>query len=177
MAAGTVHRSRESRSVSEPVQFSVNGAEVCAAVDGQTALIYFLRNDLGLKGTRFGCGTGECGCCSVLMDGARIRACETPLWAVAGKEITTIEGLNSGDTPHPLRQAFIDEQAAQCGYCVNGIIMAAAALLAREPDADEATIRKHLDENLCRCGVQGRMVRAILKAGAILQKAGTAPAS
>jgi nicotinate dehydrogenase subunit A len=162
--------------VSEPVRFSVNGETCSMALDPDTPLIYVLRNDLKLTGTRLGCGGGECGCCSVLMDGRRIRSCETPLWGVAGKEITTIEGLSRDGQLHPLQQAFIDEQAAQCGYCVNGIIIAAASLLASNADVAEAEIRKHLDENLCRCGVHERMVRAVLRAAKAMKvKRSTSP--
>jgi nicotinate dehydrogenase subunit A len=119
-----------------------------------------LRGDLGLVGSRFGCGTGLCGACFVLLDGQPVPACDTPLWSAAGRSVTTVEGLRG----HPLLAAFLAEQAAQCGYCVSGILVSAAALLAREPYPDEAAVRGALDRHLCRCGAHGRMVRAVLRA-------------
>src|SRR4051812_35816246 len=148
----------------ERVKLQVNGREHEVAAEPKTPLLYILRNDLGLKGTRFGCGTGHCGACTVLMDGKAIQSCDTPLWSAAGKEITTIEGLGSRDKPHPLQQAFLDEQAAQCGYCINGILMSAAALLQRSTRPTEEEIAKALDRNLCRCGTHVRILRAIRKA-------------
>jgi nicotinate dehydrogenase subunit A len=123
-------------------------------------LLFALRNHLGLKGTRFGCGLGLCGSCNVLVDGRPMHSCDTPLWSVEGREIVTIEGLH--DTP--LQRALIDEQAAQCGYCVSGVVMTATALLAGNSSPDEAEVRAALDDNLCRCGAHNRMVRAVLKA-------------
>jgi nicotinate dehydrogenase subunit A len=144
----------------ETFRLLVNGAEVTVECDRDTPLLFALRNHLGLKGTRFGCGLGLCGSCNVLVDGRPIHSCDTPLWSVEGKEIVTIEGLH--DTP--LQRALIDEQAAQCGYCVSGVVMTATALLAGNSSPDEAEVRAALDDNLCRCGAHNRMVRAVLKA-------------
>jgi nicotinate dehydrogenase subunit A len=119
--------------------------------------VYILRNDLGLKGTRFGCGTGHCGSCTVVMDGRAIQSCDTPLWSAAGKEVTTIEGLGTAALPHALQQAFLDEQAAQCGYCINGILMSVSSL--EKPTEEE--ILKALERHLCRCGTHVRILRAI----------------
>lgn len=127
-------------------------------------LIYALRHDCQLKGTRFGCGTGQCGSCHVLIDGVSVAACSTPLWAAVGKALVTVEGLAVGDRLHPLQQAFIDEQAAQCGYCLSGMLISAAALLKRSPQPEEAEIRRALDTHLCRCGTHNRIVRAVMRA-------------
>ncbi len=146
------------------ITLTVNGAaREIEAAEG-TPLLYALRNDLNLKGTRFGCGAGHCGACNVLIDGHAVAACDTPLWAAAGKEITTIEGLGTPAEPHALQRAFIAEQAAQCGYCSSGIIISAAALLARNRNPGEAEVRAALDRNLCRCGTHNRIVRAVLRA-------------
>ncbi len=147
-------------------RLTVNGvpAEVEAGAD--TPLLYALRNDLGLKGTRFGCGSGQCGACFVLIEGHAAPACDTPLWSAAGKEITTVEGLGKGGSLHSLQQAFLAEQAAQCGYCASGILISAAALLAMNPRPTESEVRAALDRNLCRCGSHNRMVRAVLRASA-----------
>jgi nicotinate dehydrogenase subunit A len=142
----------------------VNGRAAEVAAEPNTPLLYVLRNDLGLKGTRFGCGAGHCGACTVLVDGNAVQSCDTPLWSAAGREITTIEGLGSAAQPHPLQRAFLDEQAAQCGYCVNGIIMSAAALLAKTPRPTDGEIAAALDRNLCRCGTHVRILRAIRRA-------------
>jgi len=123
-----------------------------------------LRAELGLTGTRFGCGANACGACNVIIEGEAVASCDTPLWAAAGKRITTIEGLGTPEHPHPLQRAFLEEQAMQCGYCVAGILMSAAALLARKPEPTEAEVRAALDRNLCRCGAHNRMVRAVLRA-------------
>jgi len=147
-------------------RLTVNGAarEVAAGLD--TPLLYALRNDLQLKGARFGCGSGQCGACFVLMDGHAVPACDTPLWSAVGKEIVTIEGLGANGSLHPLQQAFIAEQAAQCGYCTSGILISAAALLRENPRPTEAEVRAALDRNLCRCGSHNRVVRAVLRAAA-----------
>jgi nicotinate dehydrogenase subunit A len=150
----------------ERVKLQVNGREHEVAAEPKTPLLYILRNDLGLKGTRFGCGTGHCGACTVLMDGKAIQSCDTPLWSAEGKEITTIEGLGTREKLHPLQEALLDEQAAQCGYCINGIIMSAAALLQRSKNPTEEEITKALERNLCRCGTHVRILRAIRKAAA-----------
>ena len=146
-------------------ELRVNGERVSVAAGPKTPLLYILRNDLGLKGTRFGCGEGRCGACTVLIDGRAVQSCDVPLWSAVGKEITTIEGLGREGAWHPLQQAFIDEQAAQCGYCINGIIMTAKALLDRTPHPAEREIRAALAErHLCRCGTHLRILRAIQRA-------------
>ena len=142
----------------------VNGRAQEVAAEPNTPLLYVLRNDLGLKGTRFGCGAGHCGTCTVLVDGNPVQSCDTPLWSASGREITTIEGLGSAERPHPLQEAFLGEQAAQCGYCINGIIMSAAALLAKTPRPTDAEVAAALDRNLCRCGTHARILRAIRRA-------------
>jgi nicotinate dehydrogenase subunit A len=146
------------------IRLNVNGAdrEVAAAED--TPLLYALRNDLGLKAARFGCGTGQCGACFVLIDGRAVASCDTPLWSAVGKAIVTLEGLGTPERPHPLQCAVIDEQAAQCGYCLSGILVSAAALLAQNAMPGEADVRAALDRNLCRCGSHNRLVRAVLRA-------------
>ena len=142
----------------------VNGATRTANVEPDTPLLYVLRNDLELNGPRFGCGLSQCGACTVLLDGTPARSCVLPVSAVGTKGVTTLEGLGTADKLHPLQKAFIDEQAAQCGYCSNGMIMTAKALLDRTPKPTEAQIRKALAANLCRCGTQNRIVRAVMKA-------------
>ena len=149
--------------MNEPVTLHVNGAGHEVACDPDTPLLYVLRNDLGLVGAKFGCGLGLCGACNVLVDGHPVHSCDTPVWSVVGKRITTVEGLGNGQ-PHRLQETFVDEQALQCGYCTAGMIVTAAALLEREPDVDEAGVRRALDGNLCRCGAHNRIVRAVLGA-------------
>ena len=127
-------------------------------------MLYMLRNDLALNGAKFGCGLAQCGACTVLLDGRSVRSCVTETGAIGELEITTIEGLGTIDKPHPLQQAFIDEQAAQCGYCINGMIMTAKELLDRNPHPNAAEVREALAGNLCRCGTHGRIVRAVLRA-------------
>jgi nicotinate dehydrogenase subunit A len=150
------------------IEFTLNGTDVSIQVDPQTPLLEVLRNDLLLNGPKFGCGLAQCGACAVLLDGVSIRACVTPVDSVAGKSITTLEGLGTAEKPHPLQSAFIAEQAIQCGYCASGIIITAAALLKNEPSADEQTIRRALSGHLCRCGAQPRMLKAIKRASAEL---------
>lgn len=150
--------------MAETVRLRVNGVEKVVLAEPATSLLAALRGPLGLTGTRFGCGVGQCGACNVLLDGRVIASCDTPLWAAAGKDVTTVEGLGTPERPHPLQSAFIAEQAMQCGYCVSGILMSAAALLRRNPDPGEAEVRAALDQNLCRCGAHNRMVRAVLRA-------------
>ena len=157
---------RQDAPATDAVTFSVNGRRVSLPLDPGTPLLYVLRNDLGLKGTRFGCGTGHCGTCTVLVEGRPLQACETPLRAVDGRHVTTVEGLADGDRLDPIQQAFVDEGAGQCGYCLSGIIVAAAALLESNPAPSDAEIRSALDGHLCRCGVQPRIVRAIRRAAA-----------
>jgi nicotinate dehydrogenase subunit A len=146
------------------VRLNVNGVarEITAVQD--TPLLYVLRNDLGLKAARFGCGTGQCGACFVLIDGRAVASCDTPLWSAVGKEIVTLEGLGTPERPHPLQAALIDEQAAQCGYCVSGVLISAAALLKQSASPSEGDVRAALDRNLCRCGSHNRLVRAVLRA-------------
>ena len=141
----------------------VNGVskEVAAAPD--TPLLYVLRNDLGLAGTRFGCGGGQCGACFVLVDGKAMASCDLPLWSVENKKIVTVEGLGDGGL-HPVQRALIAEQAAQCGYCMSGISVSAAALLSRNSSPTEKEVREALDKNLCRCGSHNRVVKAVLRA-------------
>jgi nicotinate dehydrogenase subunit A len=156
--------------VSETFALEVNGAGREVSAEPNTPLVYLLRNDLALKGTRFGCGSGHCGACTVLMDGTAVQSCDTPLWSAAGRRITTIEGLGSAERPHPLQQAFLDEQAAQCGYCISGIMMSAAALLRKNRDPSDVEIAAALDRNLCRCGTHVRILRAIRRAAAALRE-------
>ena len=159
----------------ETLKLRVNGIERELRAEPATPLLYILRNDLGLKGTRFGCGEGHCGACTVLIDGRAVQSCDTPLWSAAGHDITTVEGLSPDGAPHPLQQAFIGEQAAQCGYCINGIMMSAAALLKRNPDPSEAEIVAALDRNLCRCGTHVRILRAVGRAARMLREDGRQP--
>ena len=147
----------------------VNGRRREVRTEPDTALLYVLRNHLGLKGTRFGCGFGLCGACLVLVDGLVAYSCDTPLWAVRGKEITTVEGLGTSDQPHPVTRALIAGQAAQCGYCLSGVIIAAVGLLRRNADPSDEEVRAALDGNLCRCGAHNRIVRAVLDAAAELR--------
>ena len=142
----------------------VNGASRSVSVEPDTPLLYILRNDLELNGPRFGCGLSQCGACTVLVDGRVTRSCVTAVSSLGAKSITTLEGLGSKDRLHPLQKAFIEEQAAQCGYCTNGMIMAAKALLDKTPRPTEAQIKKALAANLCRCGTHNRVVRAVIRA-------------
>src|SRR5687767_7869355 len=150
--------------MTQPFALNVNGAARTVSVESGTPLLYVLRNDLELSGPRFGCGLSQCGTCTVLVDGKPVRSCVLPIDAASGKKVTTLEGLGSGSSPHPLQRAFIAEQAAQCGYCSNGMIMTAKALLDRTPNPTEAQVRKALGANLCRCGTHNRIVRAVLRA-------------
>lgn len=133
-------------------------------VDASTPLLYVLRNDLNLNGPRFGCGLAQCGACTVLVNGLPMRSCVTPVSAVATAEVTTLEGLGGRNNPHPVQKAFIAEQAAQCGYCSNGMIMAAASLLAHNPDPSDSEIRQALAGHLCRCGTHTRILKAVRRA-------------
>lgn len=148
----------------ETTRLTVNGVAREIAADQSTTLLSVLRGTLGLTAAHFGCGVNQCGACYVMIDGHAVASCDTPLWAAAGKEVTTLEGLGTAEKPHPLQRAFIAEQAMQCGYCVSGIIVSAAALLRRNPNPTEAEVREALDRNLCRCGAHNRMVRAVLRA-------------
>src|SRR6185312_16836408 len=146
--------------------FIVNGRPVSVEVDGPTPLLSVLRDVLGLRGSRFGCGTEQCGACMVLIDGEPSFSCARPIESLAGKRVTTVEGLASGGSLSPLQQAFVDEQAGQCGYCLSGILISAAALLARNPRPSRSEIAAALDRHLCRCGVHNRIMRAVARAGA-----------
>jgi nicotinate dehydrogenase subunit A len=147
------------------INFTINGTARSVDVrDPDQPLLYALRNNIGLTGPKFGCGLGQCGACTVLLDQTPLRSCVTPLSAVAGKSITTIEGLGTPDKPHPVQAAFIAEQAAQCGYCANGMVMTSAALLASNPKPSEAEIKDALSANLCRCGTHVRILRAVMRA-------------
>ena len=153
------------------IDLNLNGRACTVHAEENTPLLYVLRNDCDLKGTRFGCGVSQCGSCHVLLDGASVPACDTPLWAAEGKAVLTVEGLGQEGTLHPLQQAFIDEQAAQCGYCVSGILVAAAALLMQNPHPSEPEVRQALDKHLCRCGSHNRIVRAVLRAADAMRDA------
>jgi nicotinate dehydrogenase subunit A len=148
----------------EAKTLTVNGRRHEVRAEDDTPLLYVLRNHLNLKGTRFGCGVGSCGACFVLADGRPIYSCDTPLWSVADKSIRTVEGLGDDGGPHPVARALVAGQAAQCGYCMSGIVVAAAALLAANPDPTGAEVRAALDPNLCRCGSHNRVVAAVLSA-------------
>ena len=150
----------------ETFNLKVNGATHSVVVDSDTPLLYILRNDLALNGAKFGCGLGQCGACTVLMDNRAIRSCQLAVGAVGTASITTLEGLGTIEKPHPLQNAFIAEQAAQCGYCINGMIMEAAALLAVNPKPSDEQIRAALQHNLCRCGTHTRILRAVKRATA-----------
>ena len=141
--------------------FKVNGKSHTLDVDPTTPLLYVLSDDLALRGPKFGCGLGQCGCCTVIMKGQAVRSCVTPVSSAAGADITTLQGLGSSDKPHAIQKAFIDEQAMQCGFCVNGVIMTAKAYLDRNPKATDADIQQAMSGILCRCHAHTRMVRAI----------------
>ena len=146
------------------IQLNVNNRACTVQADENTPLLYILRNDLDLKGTRFGCGAGQCGSCHVMLEGVSVPSCDTPAWSAEGKPVVTVEGLAHDGVLHPLQQAFVVEQAAQCGYCLSGILVHAAALLKKIPEPSEAEVRCALDEHLCRCGTHNRIVRAVLRA-------------
>jgi nicotinate dehydrogenase subunit A len=148
------------------VRFRLNGVETEVDADPDRSLLDILRGPLRMTGPHFGCGANECGACNVIVDGHAVASCDTPLWSVADKDITTIEGLGTSEQPHPLQTAFIAEQALQCGYCIPGILMSAAALLKKNPNPSDANVRAALDRNLCRCGSHNRIVKAVLRAAA-----------
>ena len=154
---------------------TVNGSTREVDSPPNASLLTVLRDDLGLTGTRFGCGTGQCGACYVIADGRAVASCLMPVRQAAEREITTVEGLAKGDALHPVQEAFIAEDAMQCGYCTSGMIVSAAALLARDPGPDEAAIRDALTGNLCRCGVYGRAIRAVQRAAETMGVAGGSP--
>lgn len=145
-------------------QLNVNGKDISVDVDSDTPLLYVLRDDLGLHGPKFGCGLGQCGACTVHMDGAAVRSCVMPVSSVNQAKIVTLEGLGTSEHPHPVQEAFIHEQAAQCGYCINGMVMQAAAFLDKTPNPSESQIREALDANLCRCGTHTRIIKAVQRA-------------
>jgi nicotinate dehydrogenase subunit A len=147
------------------VPLVVNGTTVVAESDPDTPLLTVLRDELGLLGTRFGCGLGQCGACFVRLGSSVVPACDTPLWQAEGQAVVTVEGLAGPDGPHPVQQALLDRQAVQCGFCISGVVVRAAALLDEVPRPDEATVAGALDRNLCRCGVQRRIVEAVVAAG------------
>ena len=146
------------------ISLNVNGVSQSVPAEPDTPLLYVLRNDLELNSAKFGCGLAQCGACTVLIDGKAVRSCVTPISTLEKSEITTLEGLGSVDKPHALQLAFIEEQAAQCGYCINGMIMSAKELLDRNPRPSESDVRTALAGNLCRCGTHNRIVRAVLRA-------------
>ena len=146
------------------ISLSVNGKEHVVDVSPDTPLLYVLRNDLGLNGPKFGCGLGQCGACTVIMDGNAVLSCVMPVERAIGHKILTLEGLGSAEKPHPLQKAFIEEQATQCGYCINGMIMRSKVLLDRTPNPTEQEIRNALSRNLCRCGTHLDIIRAVQRA-------------
>jgi len=146
------------------IQFQLNGTAAAVDTDPDQTLLDVLRGRLGVTSPHFGCGAGECGACYVMVGDRAMASCDMPMWSVADKQVVTVEGLGTAEQPHPLQRAFISEQAMQCGYCVSGILMSAAALLKQNPKPTEEEVRAALDRNLCRCGSQNRMVRAILRA-------------
>ena len=146
------------------VSVTVNGVVHTVPAEQDTPLLYVLRNDLELNGAKFGCGLAQCGACTVLVDGKPVRSCITEVGSLGGSEVTTLEGLGTIAHPHPLQQAFMEQQAAQCGYCINGMIMSAKALLDQKPHPTETEVRDGLAGNLCRCGTHGRIIRAVMKA-------------
>jgi len=148
----------------------VNGKSESLDVEPDMPLLYALRDTLGLHGPKFGCGLAQCGACMVLVDGAAVRSCSVPVAKVTGKKLVTLEGLGTSEKPDPVQRAFIEEQAAQCGYCINGMIMTGKALLARTPNPSESQIRKALAANLCRCGTHPRIVRAVKRAATLMTR-------
>ena len=160
----TADTSEPQRAAEKTVTLNVNGQATSVTAMPDTPLLLILRNDLHLNGPKYGCGLGECGACTVIIDGVAARSCVFPLTGAQGREITTLEGIGSRDRPHLVQQAFIDEQAAQCGYCMNGMIMTAKALLDRNPHPTETQIRNELSANLCRCGTHLEILRAVMRA-------------
>jgi nicotinate dehydrogenase subunit A len=148
------------------IRFRLNGVETTVEADPNRSLLELLRGQLGMTGPHFGCGANECGACNVIIGDRAVASCDTPLWSVADKDVTTVEGLGNEQQPHPLQRAFIAEQAMQCGYCVPGILMSAAALLMRNRNPSSDDVKAALDRNLCRCGSHNRIVRAVLRAAA-----------
>ncbi|WP_353858903.1 (2Fe-2S)-binding protein [Azospirillum formosense] len=155
------------------IDLTVNGTPQRVEADPDTPLLYVLRDDLGLNGAKFGCGLGQCGACTVMVDGRAVLSCVTPVLLMQGRAVTTVEGLGTAEAPGPMQRAFIEEQAAQCGYCIPGMMMRAQALLQERPDADDAAIRRALEFNLCRCGTHMRILRAIRRAADAMRHAKT----
>jgi nicotinate dehydrogenase subunit A len=151
------------------ITLTVNGKAHQLEVDPETPLLYVLRGELALNGAKFGCGLGQCGACTVMIDGAAVNSCVTPVGTLHGRRVLTVEGLGTSGKPGPLQQAFIDEQAAQCGYCIAGMIMRAQALLEHNPAPSDTEIRTHMEPNLCRCGTHVRIFRAIRRASETLR--------
>ena len=152
------------------MDITVNGRYLSVTAEPETPLLYVLRNEANCKGVRYGCGGGQCGSCMVIIDGKPVQSCDVPVSAVAGKSILTIEGIGSADHPHPLQKAFVEEQAAQCGYCATGIIMSAKALLDANQAPSDSELKEALSKNLCRCGTHQRILRAIKRAAAEMRK-------
>ncbi len=157
--------------VTSNLTFTVNRVSHTLAVSSQASLLTVLRNDLELNSPKYGCGLGECGACTVLVDGIAARSCVIPAQGVAGRHITTLEGLGSTGALHPIQRAFIDEQAAQCGYCLSGMVMMTAALLARKPEPTDDEIRRELSGNLCRCGAHLEIIKAVHRAAQLMREA------
>jgi nicotinate dehydrogenase subunit A len=153
------------------VKLTVNGRDHAIDADPDTPLLYALRDHLALNGAKFGCGLGQCGACTVLVDGAPVLSCVVPVMMLEGRKITTVEGLGTAEAPGPMQKAFIDEQAAQCGFCIPGMMMRAQALLQRKPDASDAEIRAYLEPNLCRCGTHMRILKAVRRAADSMRSA------
>ena len=152
------------------IRINVNGNEHQLEVDERTPLIYILRNDLGLKGTKLGCGLEQCGTCKVIVNGKAVFSCNSPVSSFANRSITTIEGIGSADKLHPIQESFIKEKAAQCGYCIPGIIMAVKALLDLNPDPDKEMVCEALADNLCRCGAHPQILKAVMRAASEMRK-------
>lgn len=157
------------------VTMVVNGQRHTVEVEPDTPLLYVLRDELGLHAAKYGCGLGQCGACTVMVDGQAVFSCVTPVLLMQGREVTTLEGLGTAEAPGPMQRAFIEEQAAQCGFCIPGMMMRAQALLARNPRATDDEIRAQLQPNLCRCGTHARILRAVRRAAGLMQTAEAAP--
>ena len=157
-------------------RLTVNGQSHEVDAEPDTPLLYVLRDDLKLNAAKFGCGLGQCGACTVIVDGKAVLSCVTPLLLLEGKKVTTLEGLGTIETPAPIQRAFIEEQAAQCGYCIPGMMMRAQALLETNKNPSDAEIRRHMQPNLCRCGTHMRILRAVHRAGQLMQTADASPA-
>jgi nicotinate dehydrogenase subunit A len=159
------------------INLTINGRSHAVDADPKTPLLYVLRDDLQMNGAKFGCGLGQCGACTVMVDGQAVFSCLTPIAVLEGRPIKTVEGLGSIENPGPLQKAFIDEQAAQCGYCIPGMMMRAQALLEKNPSPSDAQIREQMQTNLCRCGTQARILRAVRRASAVMRSAEARPAT